>query len=77
MELFYFGILVGAVCCLIAVIATIIFRDREERDVEETEAEFICTELNNLKTILGLSRGDREIIDKAISYIEKKGKHNG
>lgn len=70
MELMCIGFLAGAVFCLIGVMVTIIFTDKTT-SVEETESDFIITELGNLKMILGLSRGDREIIDRAISYIRR------
>ena len=70
MELMCIGFLAGAVLCLIGVMVTIIFTDKTN-SVEETESDFIITELGNLKMILGLSRGDREIIDGAISYIRR------
>ena len=67
MEMFAFGVLGGVILALLTFLISARIIDKSEE--EETESEELTSELNNLKTIIGLSRGDREIIDRAISHI--------
>jgi len=72
MEMFCFGILGGVVLTLSFIMILVLFDDKREEEYLETEFELLVTELNNLKTIAGLSREDKRVIDKALGYIMGK-----
>lgn len=79
MELICIGFLGGVVFCLVVAALICAIESKNEGDFEETEVDMLTTELNNLKTVAGLSRTDKEVINKALDYIiyhELQGKED-
>lgn len=70
MEIFCFGMLVGMILGVI-VIGFIKVRQIPDELEEDLEPEELVIELRAMRVVTGLSRREKEILEKAADYIEK------
>lgn len=70
MEIFCFGMLAGMILGVI-VIGFIKVRQIPDELEEDLEPEELVIELRAMRVVTGLSRREKEILEKAADYIEK------
>lgn len=70
MEIFCFGILAGMILGVI-VVGFIKIRQIPDELEEDLEPEELVIELRAMRVVTGLSRREKEILEKAADYIEK------
>lgn len=70
MEIFCFGMLVGMILGVI-VVGFIKVRQIPDELEEDLEPEELVIELRAMRVVTGLSRREKEILEKAADYIEK------
>lgn len=70
MEIFCFGMLAGMILGVI-VVGFIKVRQIPDELEEDLEPEELVIELRAMRVVTGLSRREKEILEKAADYIEK------
>lgn len=70
MEIFCFGMLAGMILGVIVVGFIKIHQIPDELE-EDLEPEELVIELRAMRVVTGLSRREKEILEKAADYIEK------
>lgn len=71
MEIFCFGMLAGMILGVIVVGFIKVHQLPDELE-EDLEPEELVIELRAMRVVTGLSRREKEILEKAADYIEKR-----